>query len=100
MANALCFGALRTEQFVRFRCAGLKSIRFNKMNVDHKGYHRPLATSVYSRVKARTGGNPNALDSDFEFTIPCLCKHNHEPIEHLFEKFQKTIQGVFRLVRG
>ena len=80
MANSLCFGALRTEQFVRFRQGGLKSI--DETNRDHKGCLRPLATSVYSRVKPRTGATPNALDSDFELTFPCLCKGNHEPIEH------------------
>ena len=82
MANSLCFGALRTEQFVRFRAGGLKAIRYNRLNRDHNGCLRPLATSVYQRVKPRNGACPNALDSDFEMTFPCLCRGDHEPIEH------------------
>ena len=53
MAHTFLLGAMRSEQFDRFRAGGLEAITWNKENKDKDGYLRPLATSCYSRVVPR-----------------------------------------------
>ena len=84
MAVSFLLGALRSEQFDRFRCGGLESIEWDRENKDDKGVQRPMATSCYKRVKPRNGALPNNPDESFQLTIACLCKNGHQPISGLY----------------
>ena len=46
-SHTMLLGALRSEQYDRFRAGGLKSITFDEHNRDRDNYHRPVATAVY-----------------------------------------------------
>ena len=89
MGTTLLFGALRSEQFTRFRKGGLEAIEWLHDNKDENhhtktingdGYLTPMATSCYARVKNRNGTSPDAIDDTFFLTVACLCPRNHEPI--------------------
>ena len=79
MAVTLLLGALRTEQFDRFRCGGLRNIKWEPEN-RNAGRLCPMATSSYNRVKPRNGGKPYDPDQNFKLTITCLCLGDHEPL--------------------
>ena len=80
MTKTMLLGALRTEQQERFRKGGLASLKFKRENIDSRGYRTPLVTSVYKRVKPRTGTTPHNADEDFFLTIICTCEKDHLPI--------------------
>ena len=97
MAITLLLGALRTEQFSRFRKGGLEAIEWlhDNKDEDHRqqththtqpetvggdGYLTPMATSCYARVKNRNGSSPDATDDTFFLTVACLCAKHHQPI--------------------
>ena len=79
MTLSLLLGALRTEQFDRFRHCGLKNVIFDLEN-RNGGRLCPMATASYLRVKPRSGRTPYNPDENFKLTIACLCKGDHEPL--------------------
>lgn len=44
------------------------------------GFIRPMATSLYVRVKQRNAAAPTRQDEMFRLTIACCCDENHKPI--------------------
>ena len=80
MSNTLLLGAMRNEQFERFRAGGLKSIEWKRDNRDEEGFLCPIATSTYNRVKPRNAASPNRPDEDFYLTIVCTCKDGHKKL--------------------
>ena len=45
--HSMLLGALRSEQYDRFRRGGLKRVDFDEHNQDKHGHHRPVATALY-----------------------------------------------------
>ena len=80
-AVTLLLGALRTEQFQRFRAGGLKTIEWSLENTDKDGFASPAATSSYLRVKSRNGSRPFTVEETSCLTIACCCKGHHEPLK-------------------
>ena len=92
-AKSFLLGALRGEQFDRFRKGGLDSVTYYRDNRDTAGCLHPIrepeysnrcsriAVSSYNRVKNANGADSTRVDEDFELAITCLCEGHHEPIE-------------------
>ena len=75
----MLFGALRTENFERFRKVCIDGLRYLYDNKDDRGQPRPSCVCDYMRVKDKSKEEQQRL------AIVCFCPGGkHEPITSFF----------------